>query len=233
MVVFSDPVYAPCRTERLQLATPGYYRDGEHLGPGIRDRHDGTLFKDGTKWASSVMGGTVKAHLRFVTLAEPWVYCASHYRNDREFRRLRREFSDRHGYSAANCIRDPDAFAAWLGIDFALGFDKTAHVSLSLREELAYASIGYPEYSGGDSRTIDTVVHVYYGPVNYEDVSGRLDTQANWFDPNAGPVAWFTKRTSFANQNEYRFAVATPGTPAQPLHYVAVSPELRALTCAV
>ena len=64
-------------------------------------------------------------------------------------------------------------------------------------------------------------------------MSGRVDNQEQWFDPNAGPVAWFTKKTSFANQNEYRFAVSTLGAPVSPRHYIAVSPELRALTCPV
>ena len=126
------------------------------------------------------------AHLSFASSAEPWVYCASHYRADSELRRLRSEFSGKFGYSSVIRILDADTF-----------------------------------------------VHVYYGPVNYEDVSGRLDKQAQWFDPNAGSMAWFTKNTSFANQSEYRFAVATPGTPVRPRHYVAVSPELRELTCAV
>ena len=59
-----------------------------------------------------------------------------------------------------------------------------------------------------------------------------MDKQEQWFDPSAGPLAWFTKKTSFANQSEYRFAVSTPGAPVNQTHYIAVSPELRALTCA-
>ena len=43
VVVFSDPTYAVFRTERLQLATPAYYRGKESLKPGIRDVRDGTL----------------------------------------------------------------------------------------------------------------------------------------------------------------------------------------------
>ena len=193
VVVFSEPAYAPCRAEKLQLATPAYYRDHEDLKPGLRDHHDGTLTRDGTRWASSIMGGTVSAHLSFVSSGEPWVYCASHYRTVRELRCLRSPWQV-YGYSAATRIEDADAFAAWLGVDFALGFD--------------------------------TFVHVYHGPVNYQDVSGRVDRQEQWFDPNAGPMAWFTKKASFGNQSEYRFAVTTPGTPVQPKHYVAVLPEV-------
>ena len=233
VVVFSDSAYAPCRTHKLQLATPGYYRDQVDLEPGIRDRHDGTLSKDGTRWASSVMGGTVSARLSFASSTEPWVYCASHYRTDRELRCLGSEFSGKFGYSAATRILDPDTFAVWIGVDFALGFDKTTDVSLGPIEEMSYANSSYTTNLWDGSRPIDTFVHVYYGPVNYEDVSGRLDKQAHWFDPNAGSMAWFTKNTSLANQSEYRFAVSTLGTPVRARHYIEVSPELRALTCTV
>ena len=233
VVVFSEPAYAPCRAEKLQLATPAYYRDHEDLEPGLRDHHDGTLTRDGTRWASSIMGGTVSARLSFVSSGEPWVYCASHYRTVRELRRLRSEFRGKYGYSAATRKEDADAFAAWLGVDFALGFDKTADVSLGPVDEIGYAGSSYTTNLWDGSRPIDTVVHVYHGPVNYQDVSGCVDRQEQWFDPNAGPMAWFTKKASFRNQSEYRFAVTTPGTPVQPKHYVAVSPELRALTSAL
>lgn len=233
VVVFSAPAYAPPRTEKLQLATPAYYRDQEDLEPGIRDRHDGTLAKDGSRWATSTVGGTVSARVSFTSSGEPWVYCASHYHSDSELRRLRRDFDRKYGYSAVTRILDPDTFAAWLGVEFALGFDKTADVSLHWYEEKGYAASSYTTNLWDGSRPIDTFVYVYYGPVNYEDVSSRLDKQEHWFDPNAGPLAWFTKKTSFANQKEYRFAVATLGTPVRPRYYIAVSPELRALTCAM
>ena len=64
-------------------------------------------------------------------------------------------------------------------------------------------------------------------------MSGQIERQEQWFDPNAGPMAWFTKKTSFRNQSEYRFAVTTPGTPVPPKHYLAVSPELSGLTSAL
>lgn len=233
VVVFSDPAFAPCRTDKIQLATSGFYREQEDLEPGIRDRHDGTLTRDGTPWASSVMGGTVRARLSFNSSPEPWVYCASRYRFDSELRRLRSEFEGKFGYSAATRILDADAFAARLGVEFALGLDKSVDVELGPIDEFGYARSSYTTNLWDGSRPIDSVVHVYYGPVNYEDVSGRVDKQAHWFDPNAGPMAWFTKKSSFAKQNEYRFAVSTPGTPVRQRHYIEVSPELRALCCAV
>ena len=47
------------------------------------------------------MGGTVSARLSLASSSELWVYCASHYRTDRELRRLRSEFRGNYGYSAA------------------------------------------------------------------------------------------------------------------------------------
>ena len=231
VVVFSDPAYAPCRTDKLQLATPGFYRGQEDLEPGIRDRHDGTLTRDGTCWANSVMGGTVRARLSFNSSSEPWVYCASHYRFDSELRRLRSEFEGKFGYSAATRILDAEAFAARLGIEFALGLDRSIDVELGPIDEFAYWRSSYTTSLWDGARPIDSLVHVYYGPVNYEDVSGRVDKQARWFDPNGGPMAWFTKKGSFAKQNEYRFAVPTPVTPVRQRHYIEVSPQLRALCC--
>ena len=233
VVVFSKPKYAPHRTENLQLATSGYYRKQDDLVPGIRDQHDGTLTRDGTQWVTSIIGGTVSAQLLFISSSEPWVYCASQYRIYSDLRRLRRKFDDSYGYSVATRIPDTDAFAAWLGIDFALGLDKSADVSLDPLDEIRYANSSYTTRLREGSNPTYTLIYVYYGPVNYEDMSGRVDRQEHFFDPNAGPMACFTKKAAFAWQSEYRFAFSTRGVPVRPKHYIAVSPELRALTCVV
>ena len=233
VVVFSEPENAPHRSENLQLATPGHYRNQDGLAPGIRDQHDGTLTRDGSRWATSIMGGTVSAQLSLVSSVEPWVYCASHYRFGSDLRCLRRKFDDSCGYSVATRILDTEAFAAWLGVDFALGLDKSADVSLNPLDQIGYANSSYTTSLWEGSNPIDTIVHVYYGPVNYKDISGRVDRQEHFFDPNAGPVAWFTKKAAFAWESEYRFAVSTLGAPVRSRHYIAVSPELRALTCVV
>ena len=235
VVSFSEPPYAAFCTEMLQLATPAYYRDQEDLKPGIGDRNDGVLTKDATRWADKVIpgGAVTRAELTFVSSHEPWIFCASHYRNDGEFRRLRNHFSAEYDYTTATRIADADAFATWLGIDFALGLDRTSDVQLSALEETRYAASHYSTSLWGGSRPIDTFVHVYYGPVHYEDRSGRVDTQEHWFDPGAASRGWFTKRRSFEAQREYRFAVSTPGNPVDPKHYIGVTPELRALVSAL
>ena len=233
VVVFSEPAYAASCTEKLQLATPAYYREKEELKPGIRDRHDGTLTKDGTGWARRTISAAVavtRAELSFVSSPEPWVYCAAHYCNDLELFRLRDHFADEYNYTTATRIHDPDVFAMWLGIDFALALDKTADVILSVLDDINYALSQYHTSLWDGSRPIDTLMHIYHGPVYYEDQSGQIDTQKQFFDPTAGPKAWFTKRNFYETQSEYRFALSTIGDPARPKHYIAVSQELRALT---
>lgn len=231
VVKFSEPAYAAFCTELLQLATPAFYRDQEDLKPGIGDRDDGALTKDATNWADKVIpgGAVTQAELTFVSSHEPWIFCAAHYRNNREFGRLSDHFASEYGYTAATGIADADAFATWLGIEFALGLDKTADVQLSGLDEMLYAATHYSTSLEEGSNSIETVVHVYHGPVHYADRSGRVDTQEHWFDPGAGPRAWFTKRRSFEPQSEYRFAVSTLGNPVDPKHYIVVSTELRAL----
>lgn len=235
VAAFSKPSFAPYCTEKLQLGTPAYYRSQEDLKPGIRDPHDGTLTKDATRWANTVVTAAAvsQAELSFRSSHEPWVYCAAHYRDERELHRLREHFATKYGYTTATGIADPDAFATWLGIDFALALDKTADVKLGALEEIGYARSRYDTSLWEGSNPIDTVVHVHHGPVRYEDRSGRVDTQEHWFDPDAGPRACFTKRTSFRAQSEYRFAVSTLGDPVEPKHKITVSPELRALVSAL
>ena len=148
-------------------------------------------------------------------------------------RQLKDKFADEFGYSAATSITDPDAFAMWLGIEFALALNKTADVTLDECDENAYARSQYTTGLWTGSHPIDTFVRVYHGPIHYNERSGRIDTQHHWFDPNAGTMAWFTKKTSLKTQGEYRFAINTLGNPVQPKHYIAVSPDLRALTSAL
>ena len=191
VVAFSEPSYAATRTEKIQLATPAYYRREEELKPGIRDQRDGTLTKDGTIWASAIVPSVdVKdAKLSFASSYEPWVYCVAHYRNNRELRRLRDYFMDEYEYTTATGITGPEAFAIWLGIDFALILDKTNDVRLGILDMINYECTRYNTTSlwDGSNPTNITIVRVYHGPVQYEDCSGRIDAQEQFFDPFAGP----------------------------------------------
>ena len=216
VVRFSEPCFAAFRARKLPLATSAYYREDEDLEEYIRDPQDGTLTKDGTPWARTIAGPGARAELSFRSTPEPWVYCAAHYYLNRELRELKARFG--HG-KAVTAIPDPDAFARWLGIEFALTLDKMNDVRLGPLDQIAYALC--PD--------IDTVVHVHHGPVHYEDESGRIATQEDFSDSNGGLKACFTKKTCFKFQSEYRFAVSTLGEPVKRKHWIRVSPELREL----
>ena len=235
VVAFSKPDYAATRTDTLQLATPSYYRTDNNLTPGIGDQRDGTLTKDATGWAKTINPSVTVtgADVSFASQSEPWVYCAAHYRTVGELRRLKNHFADEYGYEAATRIADADAFARWLGIEFAVGFDNARHVKPDATDDWIYAHTKVTTDPERGAHPIDTFVRVYHGPVHYTDRAGRIDKQEQWFDPDAGPKAWFTKKTALEVQREYRFAIKALGEPVAPKHYISVSPELRTLTSAL
>ncbi|MCY4510504.1 MAG: hypothetical protein OXG35_26630 [Acidobacteria bacterium] len=213
VVVFSKPCYAPFRATNLQLATSAYYREREGLEEYIRDPQDGILTKDATPWARAIAGPSARAEMSFGSTSEPWVYCGSHYCGNGELHELKNYFREK----AVTAIPDPNGFARWLGIEFALNLDKMDDIRLRAREIIADAFC----------RDIDTVVHVHHGPVHYEDKSGRIAISEDLRDPHGGLRATFTKKKSFKFQSEYRFAVSTHGDPVETTHYITISPELR------
>lgn len=232
VLTFSKPQYAPSCAKTLQLGTPAYYRDQDQLPPGLRDRHDGMLTKDARKWAREVAreGNVHGASVSFAAKREPWVFCASHFRSRQELHRLQKHFADKYGYTAGTRIVDPDAFALWLGIDFALSLKKTTLVKLSALDKFGYENSSCRSTFWEGSRPLDSLVHIYHGPVNYIDVAGQINSQEQWFDPYAGPMAWFTKKRDFQAQSEFRFAVSTLGDSIQPKLHIAISDELRDMT---
>ena len=233
VVKFSKRCYAPCRTKKLRLATPAYYRDHESLPPGILDPHESRIKKDATPWARNLFPyGSIKIKAVFSSDSEPWVYCASHLSSYHTSRNLKAKFSDEYDYDAATEIQDVDAFAMWLGIDFALRIDKDEHLKLEVLDTLVYWKNSYSTNLGQKEgvQNIDTVVHVYHGPVHYEDESGVIATNDDWTDIHGAVRAYFTKRTEFSDQSEYRFAVSTPGTPRDEIFELDISEDLRQLT---
>lgn len=89
-------------------------------------------------------------------------------------RRLKDHFAEKYGYTRAARIRDPNAFAIWTGIDFALNLNKTTDVRLREHEELGNKRSSYSANPWIRSGQIDTVVHVYHGPVHYKNCSGCI-----------------------------------------------------------
>ena len=198
-----------------QGATPAYYRENEHLSEGIGDVHDGTLTKEGTRWANATnpVGGATSLRVTFGASSEPWIYCASHYKLNQELRRLRHHFADEFGYTAAAGIRDANAFAIWLGINFALNLDRTTEVRLGAHDMIRYALTRYYTNPSLGSDQIPNVVLVYHGPVHYEDSWATSPRRKTGSTHTPARRAWFTKKMCFEAQSEYRFALSTLGDP--------------------
>ena len=233
VVKFSKQRYAPCRAEKLRLATPSYYRDQETLPQGIADPDENTLRRNATAWARNRFSSDgVKMEAVFSSFSEPWIYSASHLSSYRASRDLKATFSDEYDYDAATEIKDVDAFAMWLGIDFALQIDKGKHLKLGGLNTWAYRASSYSTnlWSQEGTQNIDTFVHVCHGPVHYEDESSVIATDDDWVDIHGAARAWFTKRTEFADQSEYRFALSPLGTPEDKELWLDVSEDLRKLT---
>ena len=227
LVKLSERRFAPSHAPKLQLATPEYYRRSE-------DPHDGILTKDATPWMSQELESKVgiipslSASITFVAPDEPWVYCTSmRPAHGRDAEGLRARFPQ---YDAMTVIKDADALAIQLGIDFAISVQKSTHVELGPDEEKAYRSGRYRAAIWEGEHPIDKIIRVYHGPVVYEDRSGVLRAAEDVVDFSMVPKGWFTKKTRFSGEREYRFAVSTLGKPREDRFRLDISDELRMLT---
>lgn len=236
VVKFSKICHAPCRSEKLRLATPSYYRDQETLPPGILDPDENTLRKDTTPLIHDLAripyGSSFKSKAVFSSSTEPWLYCTSHFPLLSMYRKLKTRFSDEYDYDAATKIEDVNAFAMWLGVDYALQIDKGKYQNLDGLNPLISLAINISPnlWKLRDLQNIDSVVHVYHGPVHYEDEAGIIATNDDLVDIHVPERACFTKRTEFEDQSEYRFAISTPETPEDKELWLDVSEDLRELT---
>lgn len=235
LVVFSEPQHAPTLAEQLQIGTLAYYRNEEGLQAGIRDRHDGKITKDGGAWLRSMLAERfgvqpedirAKAKMTFVTEPEPWLYCATHYRDERELGKLRREFTARYGYTAATRIEDADAFARALGRAFADASSPDRPLEEIVDPDGPLYGLRYLQAHMAQQYGIFPV-EVVHGPVHYADVAGSFEAEAQMAADAA--QSWFVKKTRFKAQSEYRFAIRAIA-PTQERRLIPVSLELRALT---
>ena len=233
VVKFSKICHAPYRSEKLRLATPSYYRDQESLPQGIADPNENKLRKNATHlMCNRFPNSDVEAYFGWSSFIEPWMYCAAHLPRYGVYRELKAKFSDEYNYDAATEIKDVDAFAMWLGIDYALQIDKGKYQNMDGLNPLISLAINISPnlWKLGDLQNIDSVVHVYHGPVHYEDEAGIIATNDDLVDIHIPERACFTKRTEFEDQSEYRFAISTPETPEDKELWLDVSEDLRELT---
>jgi len=234
LVKLSERRFAPTCARKLRLATPAHYRKGEGSDSHPADPHDGLLTKDATPWMRQALApkaGTIQslsATLTFSAPGEPWVYCTSMSPpRGREAEDLRARFPQ---YDTTTVVKDSEAFAIQLGIDFAISVRKPAHVELGPIEEFAYRSGRYRVGLWAGEHAIDKIIRVYHGPVVYEDQSGVLGSAEDVVDFSMVPKGWFTKKTRFSGEREYRFAVSTLGKPRKDTFKLGISDELRMLT---
>ena len=234
LVKLTERCFAPSCAQELRLATPAHYRRSESSNSSPADPHDGLLTKDATPWMRQALAskaGTIQSLSATVTFSapgEPWVYCTSMSADGgRDTQNLKARFPQ---YDTMTVIKDADAFAIQLGIDFAISVQKSTHVELGPIEEWVYRSGKYRVDLWEGQHPIDKIIRVYHGPVDYEDQSGVLGSAEDVVDFSMVPKGWFTKKTRFSGEREYRFAVSTLGKPMRDTFKLRISDDLRSLT---
>ena len=192
---------------------------------------EGLLKADIRSWVKSEfpsLSGEFNITANLVQVSEPWVYCTSiRPQSELELKKLKREFPS---YDTITEIRDPNSFAIQLGVDFAIGLDKSKHTVEDTISKIVYANSSVSTSFWKNPRPMDKVVHVYHGPVIYEDRTDVVYDRKYFSNTQNWPKLCFRKRTSFLDQMEYRFALSTMGKPREDVIFLKVSDELRCLT---
>ena len=226
---FTEKAYAFSETGDIQLRTPAFYRmleDGDDL--------------DGAQAAN--FAPVVAAHLRksgipasenyftaegtIASSKEPWIFCTSlkpsHAAGATS---LERQFSSKGPDAVVTTVDDHNAFARQLGID----------VARSVKTERAVKNDGVNWISRhqywlacGTDKEIQAVVQVIHGPVNYNNSTLTLRTDGDLTKEDPYRI-WFTKRSKFSGEREYRFVVLA-GYSTTDTFRLDVSPELSRLT---
>ena len=225
---FTKKEDAPSTTGALQLCTPDFYRKLEG-----GDDFDGAQAADmspmiATNLRASGIWVTEDLFTASGTLAspkEPWILCTSIMpAHTAGATSLECEFSGKGSDAVVTAIVDRDDFARQLGIDVA---QRAAKAPFAKEDAFDLIQRHLHERIYGADKEIDALVKVVHGPVHYEDITLTVRSAHDIAKP-AVP-AWFTKRTRFSRECEYRFAVLA-GCPATPKLRLDVSPELSRLT---
>ena len=234
LIKFSKEKHAPSKACCLKLGTPTYYRSCEGIEKEVRDPMEGLLAVDATPLMSERLSfelptGVTHLEVKFTmkSSSEPWLYCTSIYPDSElELLKLRQKFSR----DASTIIRDLDDFAVQLGVDFAINLDKSEHIELDVISKLAYSKTSIETSLWEGSSPIDKIVHVYHGPVLYEDRLEVVEALEDFATLGDLYRLCFTKRTSFSPEIEYRFALSTLGSPRNHESFLKISDNLRKFT---
>ena len=229
IVRFSERVHSPHLCSSIRLSTLKRLREDERLTPAQRDPMEGRLNVDATPLISQYFSKRgLLPDMRALSVSmvaqhssDLWVYCTSICPGSTEAaHRLARRINK--AYDTVTEIRDVDAFAIRLGIDFTLDFDASTDIDASSALNPLAQRLGAGDF--------EKIVHVHHGPMTYEDHSGVVHTTEDFVDLGTNLRACFTKPGSHSWQSEYRFALSTTGNPKQPTLSLSTSNELRGLT---
>ena len=223
---FTKKTESPSETGLILLRTPEYYREWEcgdprdgalegNIAPFIADR----LRRPGF----AVSERNLNAVVTMTSQREPWIFCTSIRPSlATGATSLEDEFSYCGRDGVVTTVDDQNAFAKQLGIDVA----RSAELKDSVTDELIDVLGRRAAQACGEE--VDVVVRVSHGPVRYKDVTLKVRTRDDLANAEAYQ-AWFTKRTRFSDEREYRFVVSA-GCPTKDTFRLDVSPELSRLT---
>lgn len=223
VVKLSERQNAIPHAETLKLGTLAHYRQLEEAADGIGDEMEGRFNQDLSGFLSKSddtrldsldgVSGTVTWQA-----GEKWVYCTSvEPSSNSVLRRMKETF----GADYITRIAKPSDFAIKLG-NAVGGHVQWADLRRASRQRLIHmlqVAEGY-----------ERIVHVYHGRVLYTDEGIATIETLNELEKSV--AACFIKRTKYAWQQEYRFAVSVGAElDPEPL-FVPVSPGLKDLAVA-
>ena len=212
--------HAPYHAACLKLATLRHYREQHKNLEGTGDSMEGRSRITSTleemcrrHGAQNVLHGAhlVTTDVTYQTDDTSLIYCTSRAGN---------RASRHQHWRIQSRIHDVPKLALHLGVEFANQRGEDRHTNVPALDRVVNAV---------RRSRLDSVVHVYHGPVVYDDNAGEaLFTR---FPENTrGLAAHFFKRTTFENQCEYRFVLsAQGGRPAEDEFYLKITPELRSV----
>lgn len=214
--------FAPYRTESLKLATLRHYREQHQNLEGTWDPMEGRCRSASNLEEMCRRHGTclvphgahlVVTNVTYATEDSNLIYCTAGTS-------LGASRPDQ--WKFASGIRDIPRFALLLGAELARQRCGTGWYVAETGMERLFADA--VRYSG-----LASVVHVYHGPVVYDDNAGDV-LFARMPELARGLAAHFFKRREFREQQEYRFVLSVQGgRPVEDECYLRINPEFRSV----
>ena len=232
VVRFTEKNNAPGTSGNIKLRTPAFYRKLED-----GDEFDGIQEANMAPWAANNLSEAgfqakeddFRVRGKFASTEEPWILCMS-IKPSRiaGAKSLENQFSYKGPDAMLTTVNNIDAFATQLGIDVAQSTElkrKTKDSAIHTLMEHRFMQ----EF--GADKKINAVVYVTHGPVHYDNANLTVRDSGDIADiAKDGPRILFTKRTEFAGEQEYRFAVSDSRRQTSDTISFSVSPELSQLT---